>query len=48
MPLVVVRDVKTIETLAVGDYVEIYFFANGALSVTNSTLYTTFEVERIR
>lgn len=45
---VVVRDVKTIESLTVGDYIEIYFFANGALSVTNSTLYTTFEVERIR
>ena len=45
---VVVRKVSTLETLAVGDYVEIYFFANGALTVTSSTLYTSFEVERIR
>lgn len=45
---VVIRKVETIETLAVGDYIEIYFFANAALTVTNSTLYTSFEVERIR
>ena len=44
----VIRDVSTIEALAVNDYVEIHFFANSALTVTNSTVYTTFEVERIR
>ena len=44
----VIRDVSTLAALAVGDYVEIYFFANGALTVTNSTVYTEFNVERIR
>jgi hypothetical protein len=44
----VIRNVNTIIPLAVGDYVEIYFFANGALTVSNSTVYTEFYVERIR
>ena len=44
----VIREVSTIEALAVNDYIEIHFFANAALTVTFSTVYTTFEVERIR
>jgi len=44
----VIREVNTIEAFAVNDYIEIHFFANAALTVTNSAVYTTFEVERIR
>ncbi len=44
----VFRSVSTLVPLDAGDYVEIYFFANGPLTVTFSPVYTAFEIERIR
>lgn len=44
----VVRQVSTVEYIASGGYIEVYGFADGGLALSNSTQFTTFEVERIR
>ena len=42
------RSVSTIEQLSNGDYIEIYGHGTSSLTISSSTIYTTFEVERIR
>ncbi|WP_299333662.1 hypothetical protein [uncultured Psychroserpens sp.] len=40
--------VSSIQELSANDYVEIYVFVNGAMTITSNNTRTSFEVERIR
>ena len=42
------RSVSTIEQLSISDYIEIFGHGISSLTISSSTIYTTFEVERIR
>lgn len=44
----IIRTVESVEALNIGDYIEIYYYSTSTLTVNNSSLYSLFEVERIR
>ena len=44
----IARQVESVEFLSAGDYVEIFFYAQSNIGLGPSTLYSAFEVERIR
>jgi hypothetical protein len=45
---VIARDIETVEYLNSGDYIEIFFYTESNVGLGSSSLYSSFEVERIR